>query len=146
MAVVFDSFQGLQTFLTTRLHTTVFSGVGISNRSDNTTILRLVDSTPYYLDEILQDGDRLRYTLFGKIGDQDPEEARFNRPFLRPGRQIYAYSVSGEGADKRWIWMGRYRPETNPNTGETVLERRTHPDQNGALRTIYRVELVRVGF
>ena len=86
-----------------------YSGEGISYRKEqNTCILRSVDDTYYYSDN-LNNLDNVEYTLFGHNGDQDINESRYNKPLLNCDN-IYLYRVSlNEKNKKIWTWYGKYK-------------------------------------
>ena len=110
---------------------TPYSGVGICVRGLSTCILRSVDDTPYYADD-LNDEKEPVYTLFGHNGDQEIDEPRFNRKLLS-GSCIYLYRVHKEGRMKRWSWYGKY---------EIVrLSKKRHPGKDGTPRNIVLAHL-----
>ena len=68
-----------------------YSGAGINPRpKDKTTILKSVDDT-YYYDDNLDDVYNVKYTLFGHNGDQDEDERRFNEPLLNENKTQNIY-------------------------------------------------------
>lgn len=88
-----------------------FSGAGINPRpAQKTTILRSVDDTYYYADN-LENPEKVEYTLFGHNGDQDENEKKFNEPLLNPEKteHIYLYRVAKEGRKQKYIWYGKYK-------------------------------------
>ncbi len=113
-----------------------YPGQGISNYNNGKTLLRSVDDTYYYLDD-LEDHETVKYTLFGKSGNQNKDEARYNWKFLNEEREIYLYRVSKDGKDTTWAWYGRY--ELLPG-----LEELQHVGEDGVTRKIYRATLQRV--
>jgi hypothetical protein len=83
-----------------------FSSAGINPRPKQlTTLLRSVDDTYYYADN-LTDKNLVKYTLFGHNGDQDENEKRMNEPLLNETKtqHIYLYRVTKE----EYIWYGKY--------------------------------------
>ena len=83
-----------------------FSGAGINPRPKQaTTILRSVDDT-YYYDDNLSDRRLVKYTLFGHNGDQCENEKKMNEPLLNvtKTKHIYLYRVT----KKEYIWYGKY--------------------------------------
>ena len=83
-----------------------FSGAGINPRpKQKTTILRSVDDTYYYADD-LSDKRLVHYTLFGQNGDQDENEKRMNEPLLNSTKtqHIYLYRKTRN----EYIWYGKY--------------------------------------
>jgi hypothetical protein len=104
--------NGMCEFIIKKTGCKPFSGCGITPRiSKNTTILRSVDNT-YYYDDNLTDIDNIKYTLFGQNGDQDESEKRFNEKLLNPNKSkyIFLYRVKIHSNKKReWIWYGKYK-------------------------------------
>lgn len=89
---------------------TPFSGAGINPRiKQKTTILRSVDNT-YYYDDDLTDINNIQYTLFGHNGDQDENEKKFNEPLLNRNKtqHIYVYRVRKNGKKSEYVWYGKY--------------------------------------
>jgi hypothetical protein len=86
-----------------------YSGAGINPRvKQKTTILRSVDDTYYYKDN-LNNLEELKYTLFGHDGDQDRNEPKFNEPFLNPEKthHIFLYRVKKVGKRREYYWYGK---------------------------------------
>ena len=112
-----------------------FTGVGIFIKG-STAILRSVDDTPYY-DDNLDNMDNPKYTLFGHNGDQSVDERRFNAPLLNPEKikEIYLYRVTSN-KNNRYIWYGKYE----------IVDRITqrHPGKNGILRNIIVLSLRKI--
>jgi len=120
---------------------TPFSGSGICIRKkNNTAILRSVDNTPFYKDN-LDNIKSVNYTLFGQENDQDINEPRFNAPLMN-AKNIYLYrvtkkeieNVTKKGKKSKKIkqvyqWYGKYKIDTQ-NTIQN------HPDKNGNPRKI----------
>jgi len=76
----FSKWEEMTTHIIQETGCIPFSGAGINPRkAQKTTILRSVDGTPYY-DDDLSDIDNPKYTLFGHDGDQDENEKQFNEP------------------------------------------------------------------
>jgi len=111
-----------------------FPGVGICHRPRlHTAILRSVDNTPYYDDNL--DKASPEYTLFGHNGDQDIHEKRFNEPLLNEEKtkHIYLYRVSKINKKTTWTWYGKY----------TISGRhgKCHVGKDGGKRNIVVLEL-----
>ena len=107
MAIVFRKWNDIQTHIVNETGCRPYSGAGINYRAlQKTTILRSVDDT-YYYDDDLRDINNVEYTLFGQEGDQDENEKRFNEPLLNPEKthHIYLYRVK----KNEWIWYGKYK-------------------------------------
>lgn len=99
--------DGMEQFIINETGCKPFSGAGINPRpSKHTTILRSVDDT-YYYDDDLSDINHVKYTLFGHNGDQDVNETRFNEPLLNDEKtkHIYLYRCN----KKEYIWYGKYK-------------------------------------
>ena len=83
-----------------------FSGAGINPRpKQKTTILRSVDDTYYYADD-LSDINVVNYTLFGHNGDQDENEKRMNEPLLNSTKTQHIYLYRKTRTE--YIWYGKY--------------------------------------
>ena len=113
-----------------------YPGQGISNYANGITLLRSVDDTYYYKDE-LENPDLVIYTLFGTSGDQNKDEARYNHKLLNEQRKIYLYRVQKESKNTKWVWYGEYSLVPG-------LEEVQHPGADGLMRRIYRVRLQRI--
>jgi hypothetical protein len=142
--ISFTKWNSLVEYVKSRFGHGLYSGQGITNPKERDhSILRSVDGTSYYKDD-LGDWDDVYYTLFGREGDQNPYEKRFNKPLLYENRLIYLYRVlvyeSGckKGTGRKWIWYGCYE-QVGP------LEEIIHPDVHVRMRKIYRIRLKRVG-
>ena len=101
---------GLEEFIINQTGCKPYSGAGINPRIDKkTTILRSVDNT-YYYDDDLSDINNIKYTLFGHIGDQDENEKKFNEPLLNGNKthHIYVYRVRKNGNKQEYAWYGKY--------------------------------------
>jgi hypothetical protein len=115
-----------------------YSGAGINPRYDKkTTILKSVDDTPYY-DDDMSDINNVIYTLYGHNGDQDENEKKFNEPLLNENKtqHIYLYRVSKNGQKNEYIWYGKYE----------IIEKnkKLHPGKNGIIRNIILLSLKRI--
>lgn len=100
--------NGLKMFIREQTGCNPFTGKGICYRkNNNTTILRSVENTFYY-DDDLSDENYVKYTLFGQVGDQSEYESTCNEPFLNEEKthHIYLYSKI---TDNRYIWYGKYK-------------------------------------
>ena len=76
--------EGLEQHIINQTGAKPYSGIGIHNKKEiNTAILRSVDNTYYYKDDF-SDVNNIKYTLFGKSGDQNENEKRCNKPLLDP--------------------------------------------------------------
>jgi hypothetical protein len=131
----FYSWQQFSIFCHQQSGIKPFSGVGISHRDNGRCLLRSVDLTPYYADD-LSNPQNVKYTLFGKEGDQDVNERRFNHKLLNKADKIYLYRVHRDNnGQKVWTWFGRYRI-----VGEPQPE--THHDIHMKMRIVYLITLV----
>lgn len=102
--------EGFEKFIINQTGCKPYSGAGINPRiNKKTTILRSVDYT-YYYDDDLSDIDNVKYTLFGHNGDQDENEKKFNEPLLNQNKtqNIYLYRVKKNGKKTEYIWYGKY--------------------------------------
>lgn len=111
-----------------------YSGAGINPRvQKKTTILRSVDDT-YYYDDDMSDINNVKYTLFGDNGDQDENEKKFNEPLLNPDKthNIYIYRVKKTTINK-YIWYGKYE----------IIDKniKQHPGKDGIMRNIIVLSL-----
>ena len=71
--------DGIETYIKQQTGCKPYSGAGICPRAyNNTTILRSVDDT-YYYDDDLSNPEEPKYTLFGHNGNQDENEKKFNK-------------------------------------------------------------------
>jgi hypothetical protein len=102
--------EGIEQFILNKTGCKAYSGAGINPRiNKNTTILRSVDDTYYYKDN-LSDINNVKYTLFGHNGDQDENEKKFNEPLLNKNKtkNIYLYRVKKNVKINKYIWYGKY--------------------------------------
>jgi hypothetical protein len=113
---------------------TPYTGQGIRNYNNGTTLIRSVDDTPFYADKFLSGG--VAYTLRGQEGDQSLEDIE-NKKLREPGRRIFLLEVQTQNRRKKWIWRGEY-------LYTEMWEELMHPDKNGNVRRIYRVFLKEV--
>lgn len=131
--------NGLSSVIERETSCRVFTGAGINwRRNLNTTILRSVDNTSYYADN-LTDENHIEYTLFGHNGDQKEDEKRFNEPFLNKDKtkHIYVYRVKKNNKGKtEWIWYGKYEI-----TGKHMKQ---HPGKDGKMRNIIIISLRKI--
>lgn len=100
--------DGIEQFIINRTGCKPFSGAGINPRiSKKTTILKSVDNTYYYEDD-LSDIHNVEYTLYGHNGDQDENEKKFNEPLLNKDKtqHIYLYRVCK--SVNKYKWYGKY--------------------------------------
>lgn len=134
--------DGLCEFIFQRTGCRPFSGAGICPRIQHqTTILRSVDNT-YYYDDDLSDITNVKYTLFGHNGDQSVSEPKFNEPLLNVNKttHIYLYRVNPTAAQHKYIWYGRYQiidSETRPHVGKDGIMR------NIIVLTLHSVEYLK---
>ena len=115
----------------TRENDGLYSGRGITNRSTGTTTLKSQDGTPFY-DDDLSDPKMVKYTLYGKKGNQDLNH-QDNRGLIC-AKRIYLYRVN-KNKQNKYMWYGEYKIQ-----GEPVPKQ--HPDVDGIMRTIYEVTLI----
>jgi hypothetical protein len=102
--------NGIETYIKNITNCKPYSGAGINyRRAQQTTILKSVDNTYYYNDN-LTDINNPTYTLFGHNGDQDEKEKKFNEPLLNNNKtkHIYLYRVVNINRTKYYIWYGKY--------------------------------------
>ena len=102
--------DGIEQFIIKQTGCKPYSGAGINPRIDKkTTLLRSVDNTYYYDDE-MSDVNNVKYTLFGHNGDQNENEKRFNEPLLNKNKtqHIYLYRVRKNGKKNEYVWYGKY--------------------------------------
>lgn len=112
-----------------------FSGAGINPRVDKkTTLLRSVDGTDYYADDML-DINNPKYTLFGHNGDQDEHEKKFNEPLLNKNKTTHIY-LYRKVKKNEYLWYGKYEITEKNN--------KRHPGKDGIMRTIIVLSLKRV--
>lgn len=107
MSIVFRKWNEIERYIINQTGCKPYSGAGINYRAANkTTILRSVDDT-YYYDDNLEDSDRVEYTLFGQEGDQQEDEKRFNEPLLNTEKtkHIFLYRVKQDS----YVWYGKYK-------------------------------------
>ena len=129
--------NGIEKFITEQTGCKPFSGAGINYRAaKNLTILRSVDGTTYY-DDNLKDPNCPYYTLFGQEGDQDAGEKHFNQPLLDKTKthNIYLYRLAKECKKTVYYWYGKYKIKR-------VFDKQ-HLDINGKMRKIIKIELER---
>jgi hypothetical protein len=113
----------------------LYSGQGIYHFTNGISILKSVDGTPYY-DDNLSNPDTILYTLYGREGDQSLSEPKFNWKLLHETRTLYVFRVTS-GTKKSWLWYGEYTIGCEP------IQPKEHIDMNGVLRTIYLLTLHR---
>lgn len=102
--------EGIEEFIKNKTGCKPYSGAGINPRiSKNTTILRSVDDT-YYYDDDLSNIDIVKYTLFGHNGDQDEDDKRFNEPLLNSNKtkHIFLYRKATFKRENLYMWYGKY--------------------------------------
>lgn len=127
---VFTDYSSFEKFVFEETGCKMFSSRGINYRSDKRTcILRSVDDTPFYADN-LDDPEKPEYTLYGQIGDQDEKDLN-NRNLLDPIRteKIFLFRRT----QNEWIWFGRYSIKSK--------KEKIHPDREGNNRKIIILQL-----
>ena len=128
--------NGLKSYIIKTTNCKPFSGCGINIRKkEKTAILRSVDNTFYYNDDFTN-VNYIKYTLFGKIGDQNINENKFNKPLLdhKEIKNIYVYRKLITNTEKNnYIWYGKYNI--------VKLEEKNHIDFNNNMRKIYVIYL-----
>ena len=98
------SWQQIQNH-TKEIGCNAFSGCGIKfYQNQKTSILRSVDGTPYY-DDDMSDPDNIKYTLYGPNNNQNKKEKKFNEPLLTKSEHIFVYRKVQKG---QYIWYGKY--------------------------------------
>jgi hypothetical protein len=93
---------------------------GINYFKDGNTILKSVDDTPYY-DDNLEDPNKPKYTLHGKKGDQNENDTR-NKQLLKKSKHIYLFRQT----KKEYTWYGKYKiigKESKSHIGDDNLMR-----------------------
>ena len=130
--------EGIEEFIKNKTGCKPYSGAGINPRiSKHTTILRSVDDTYFYNDD-LSNVDLVKYTLFGHNGDQDENEKRFNEPLLNSEKtkHIFLYRKANFKRENVYMWYGKY---------EIIeKERKQHIGKNNELRSIIVLTLKKI--
>ena len=130
--------EGIEEFIKNKTGCKPYSGAGINPRiSKHTTILRSVDDTYFYNDD-LSNVDLVKYTLFGHNGDQDENEKRFNEPLLNSEKtkHIFLYRKANSKRENVYMWYGKY---------EIIeKERKQHIGKNNELRSIIVLTLKKI--
>jgi len=127
----FTTWKGLSDYCFQETGFKPFSGAGICPRGDSTCILRSVDGT-YYYDDNLENQSNPEYTLFGSVGDQDLTDKRFNQKLLN-AKHIYLYRKT---KDKGYVWYGKYKRDD--------YFCKNHCDKNQQIRKIYILQLSQI--
>ena len=130
--------NGIKSFIIEHTGCKPFAGAGINPRiSIKTTLLRSVDDTKYY-DDDMSDINNPKYTLFGHNGDQDENEIKFNEPLLNKNKteHIYLYRVKKNGSKTEYLWYGKYEIIGKTN--------KFHPGKDKIIRTIIILSLRRI--
>jgi hypothetical protein len=135
MSIVFRKWNEIEKYIIDHTGCKPYSGAGINYRAaKKTTILRSVDNT-YYYDDNLEDSNRVEYTLFGQEGDQDEDEKRFNEPLLNLDKteNIFLYRVRADS----YVWYGKYK----------IVDKyeKLHIDKNYEERVVIILVLEKVG-
>ena len=129
--------EGIEEFIINQTGCKPYSGAGINPRiKKKTTILRSVDDT-YYYDDDMSDVNNIKYTLFGHYGDQNEDEKKFNEPLLNPDKtqHIYLYRVKNS-KKKEYLWYGKY---------EIVdKNKKMHIDKDHIMRNIIILSLKKI--
>jgi hypothetical protein len=131
--ITFTSWSKIKDFITQTKGLTSNPQKGIFfPKGKNTAILKSKDNTSFY-DDDLRDAKQVKYTLFGKCGDQDEDETT-NRKLLdsRQTKHVYLYRVK----PGQWVWYGKYEI-----TGKTS---KLHPGEDGIMRTIVVLTLTKI--
>ena len=136
--IIFSDWKKFKKFIEEKTGCKPFSGAGICPRpKQKTTLLRSVDDTYYYDDNLIDINNPL-YTLFGHNGDQDVNEKRFNEPLLNKNKteHIYLYRVKKDGTKKIYEWYGKYE----------IIGRneKRHQGKDNIIRTIIVLSLKRL--
>jgi len=112
---------GMKELIIERTGCKPFTGCGINYREANrTAILKSKDDTPYY-DDNLEDPNKPKYTLHGKIGDQNENDTR-NKQLLKKSKHIYLFRQT----KKEYTWYGKYKiigKESKSHIGEDYIMR-----------------------
>jgi hypothetical protein len=74
--------------------------------------------------------------LFGKEGNQDEHEKKFNEQLLNKTEHIYVYRVTPYGRKNIYTWYGKYKI-----TGKYI---KSHADINNNMRNIIVLYLVKI--
>ena len=130
--------EGIENYIIEQTGCKPYSGAGINPRIDkNTTILKSVDNTYYYADD-MSDINKPKYTLFGHNGDQNKNEKKFNEPLLNKDKtkHIYLYRVTKNGKKTEYLWYGKYVIEE--------INNKLHLGKDKAIRTIIVLSLKRI--
>ena len=125
---------GIEQYIIEQTGCKPYSGAGINPRiNKKTTILRSVDDT-YYYDDDMSDINNPKYTLFGHNGDQNINEQKFNEPLLNQNKteHIYLYRVT----KTEYIWYGKYE----------IIEKinKLHPGKDNNMRNIIILSLKKI--
>jgi len=130
--------EGIEEYIKNKTGCKPYSGAGINPRiSKHTTILRSVDDT-YFYDDDLSNIDIVKYTLFGHNGDQDENEKRFNEPLLNneKTKHIFLYRKANFKRENVYMWYGKY---------EIIeKERKQHIGKNNEPRSIIVLTLKKI--
>jgi len=130
--------EGIEEFIINQTGCKPYSGAGICPRiKKKTTILRSVDGTDYY-DDDMSDINNIKYTLFGHNGDQNENEKKFNEPLLNLNKtqHIYLYRVKN-GKKKEYLWYGKYEIVDKNN--------KIHTGKDKVMRNIIILSLKKIG-
>ena len=100
--------EGMEQYIINQTGCKPYSGAGINPRvKKKTTLLKSVDDT-YYYDDDLSDISNVKYTLFGRKGDQDENEVKFNEPLLNKDKTQHIYLYRVNKVKKEYTWYGKY--------------------------------------
>lgn len=101
-----------------------------------TTILKSVDNTDFY-DDDTSNINNVKYTLFGRNGDQSEKEKKYNEKLLNKNKteHIYLYRVkqTKNKNKKEYIWYGKYEIIDKNN--------KQHPGEDKIIRNIIVLSL-----
>jgi len=100
--------EGMEQYIINQTGCKPYSGAGINPRvKKKTTLLKSVDDT-YYYDDDLSDISNVKYTLFGRKGEQDENEVKFNEPLLNKDKTQHIYLYRVNKVKKEYTWYGKY--------------------------------------
>jgi hypothetical protein len=98
----FNRFGDLVEFQRTITDSGLFSGVGISVRKTGTVILRSVDGTAFY-DDDLENPKKIYYTLYGQEGDQNTKLYKNCNYYIANKCDKKNYCLNDKYELKNWV-------------------------------------------
>ena len=131
--------DGMEQFIINQTGCKPLCFTGITPRiNKKTTILKSVDNTDFY-DDVMSDINNVKYTLFGKNGDQSEKEKKYNEKLLNKNKteHIYLYRVKKTKNKKEYIWYGKYEIINKNN--------KQHPGEDKIIRNIIVLSLKKIG-